>query len=368
VGTLFAWSLVASDAATGVGLSDGAASTIFATAIVVFTAVVLGVGSAERWGGPRRLLNVAALLGGGGLLVAATASGPLALWCGVALLFGAANGLAYGVAAELAARIPEARRGTGTGLVVAAYAAGPVVLGLVAPAALRAFGWRPCLAGLAVIVTGLLAVAAQLAPAEGMQGRGRASAAARSSRGTVIVLWLVFAGGTAPGLMLFAHAAPLAADRQLSPQTAGLAVTALAAGNLAGRLLAGWWSDRIGRLPALTAALATAAVSIGGLAGPTASLVVLTGFLGTGLAYGAVSSLIPAATADRFGAGAFSAAYGRVFTGWGCAGLLAPLAGEHIIRISNEHPALLGLAATPLIPAAVGVLLLTRRVPRGARS
>ena len=95
--------------------------------------VLLVLGPLQRRAGPRRLLSAAAGLGGGGLLLAATAQHPLVLWIGVALLFGAANGLAYGVAIGLAARVPASRRGTATGLVVSAYAAGPVLLGLVAP-------------------------------------------------------------------------------------------------------------------------------------------------------------------------------------------------------------------------------------------
>ncbi|SFL14122.1 MFS transporter [Geodermatophilus ruber] len=370
-GTLFGWSLVAQDAAAGVGMSGSAAAGVFATAIVVLAGAVLVAGPAQRRVGPRRLLVIAAVLGGGGLLLAAVVRGPVALWSGVALLFGAGGGLAYGVAVGLAARVPAARRGTATGVVVAAYAAGPVLLGLVAPSALRAVGWRTCLAVLAVVVAALLAAAARLAPAGTAHPDGRPGRAAGVPRRVVSPLWLVFAGGTAPGLLLFAHAVPLAADRQLGPQAAGLAVSALAAGNLTGRLVAGWWSDRIGRVPALAAALAAAAVSVGLLAGPTAPPVVLAGFLGTGVAYGAVSSLVPAATGDRAGPDAFATAYGRVFTGWGLAGLLAPVAGGSLLAVAGDRPVLLGLAAVPLLPAAAGLLLLRRpasRTPAAAAS
>jgi OFA family oxalate/formate antiporter-like MFS transporter len=364
VGTLFAWSLVGEDAAADVGMSGDAAAAVFAGAIVVFTVVVLGTGSVERRYGPRLLLYAAAVAGGSGLLVAATADGPLGLWSGVAVLFGVANGLAYGVATGLAARAPAPRRGTATGLVVAAYAAGPVVLGLSAPPVLRAFGWRPALIGLGLIVAGLLALAARLAPVGGGVRRSRRERVERAPRGVVVLLWLVFAGGAAPGLMLFALAAPLAVDLQLSAWAAGLAVSALAAGNLTGRLLAGWWSDRIGRLAALAAALGTAAVSVGGLVASAVPVVVLAAFLGTGLAYGAVSSLVPAAAADRVSADAFSLAYGRIFTGWGLAGLFAPVAGGQILHLHADHPGVLGLVAAPLIPAVVALLLVTRRGPR----
>ena len=361
-GTLFGWGLVAGPAAEAVRMSDGSAALVFASAIVVLAVVLLTLGRLQRRAGPRRLLHAAAGLGGGGLLLAATAQVPLVLWVGVALLFGAANGLAYGVAAGLAARVPPSRRGTATGLVVGAYAAGPVLLGLVAPPVLDLVGWRPSVAVLAVIVAGLLAGAAQLAPADCPAGerRGRGDPVPRR---VVVLLWVVFAGGTAPGLMLFAHAVTVARDLQLSLRAAGLAVSVLAAGNLIGRLVAGAWSDRIGRLPAVAVALTVGAVAIVALALPTSHPVVLAGYLGTGLTYGAVSALVPAATADLVGAAAFPSAYGRVFTGWGCAGLLAPLAGGWLLDLIERQPAILVLAVTPLIAAAAAVFLLTERGP-----
>jgi MFS family permease len=362
VGTLFGWSLVAQPAADAVGMSPGGAAAVFASAIVVLAAVLLVLGWIQRRVGPRRLLLGAAVLGGAGLLLAATAQHPLVLWTGVGLLFGVANGLAYGVSVGLAARVPPPRRGTATGLVVSAYAAGPVLLGVVAPPALGADGWRVSLAVLAVIVAGLLAGAAVLVPAGPPEGdrRGRADPVPRRD---VALLWVVFAGGTAPALLLFAHAVPVARNLELSLRAAGLAVAALAAGNLIGRLVAGAGSDRIGRLPAVAVALSTAAAAIVALALPTSVPVILAGYLGTGLAYGAVSTLVPAATADRVGAAAFPSAYGVVFTGWGCAGLLAPLAGGQLLGLAERQPALLTLAATPLIGAAVAVWLLAGRGP-----
>ncbi|MGZ4537513.1 MAG: MFS transporter [Blastococcus sp.] len=368
-GTLFGWSLVAQPAAESVGISRGTGAVVFATAIVVFSAVLLVVGPLQRRSGPRRLLLVAAALGGGGLLLGATSRHAVTLVAGVGLLFGAANGLAYGVSVGLAARLPRSRRGTATGLVVGAYAAGPLLLGLVAPGALDALGWRVAVAGVAVAVATLLTAAAMLAPGDRSAGSPR-SGRAPVPRRTVVLLWIIFAGGTAPALMLFAHAVTVARERQLSPQAAGLAVSALAAGNLLGRLASGAWSDRIGRLPALGVALTAAGAAIGALAVPAGPGLALTGFLGTGLAYGAVSALVPAATADRVGALLFPTAYGMVFTGWGCAGLLAPLVGGLLVGPSEHHPALLGLAAAPLIAAAVATLLLNGRArgsPRDVR-
>ncbi|MGA8211779.1 MAG: MFS transporter, partial [Nocardioidaceae bacterium] len=108
----------------------------------------------------------------------------------------------------------------------------------------------------------------------------------------------------------------------------------------------------------LATALGVAAVSAAGLGGPTAPWLVLGAFAGTGLAYGAVSALVPAVTADWVGVRAFPRAYGRVFTGWGCAGLVAPLAGGVLTGAGAQHPALALIAVGLLLPAVAALFLL----------
>ena len=366
-GTLFAWSLVAPRVVADVGAPRGSGPAVFALALGVFTVVLLVIGRALARIGPRRLLVAAALASGAGLGLVAAGEWPGAPWLGVGLLFGAANGTAYGVAVSLAARVPEQRRGTASGLVVGAYAAGPVVLGLLAPRVLPDVGWRTCVAVLAVVVAGLVGTAAALAPGGPVAERRQVRAGAPVPGATLVALWVVFAGGAAPGLVVFAAAAPLASATGLGPGAAGAAVSLLAAGNLTGRLAAGWWSDRAGRLPALVTALAATAVALAGLAGWAAPVVVLTGFLAIGLGYGAVSALVPAVTADRVGAPAFPRVYGRVFTAWGCAGLVAPLLAGGVTDVDGPQPRLL-LLAVPLVLAAAGLSVLARRAdgaPRG---
>jgi OFA family oxalate/formate antiporter-like MFS transporter len=81
-----------------------------------------------------------------------------------------------------------------------------------------------------------------------------------------------------------------------------------------------------------------------------------------------VSTLLPAVTGDRVSAAAFPTAYGVVFTGWGCAGLLASLAGGQLLWLTERQPALLNLAVSPLIGTAFALLLLPDRAPGQVRS
>lgn len=370
VGTLFAWSLVAPRVMADVGAMRGSDSAVFALAVVTFTVTLLWVGRGLRRLGPHGLLGVAAVLSGAGLGLTAAGQRPETPWLGVGLLFGAANGLAYGVSVSLAARVAEERRGLASGLVVGAYAAGPVVLGLVAPRVLPDVGWRTCLAILAVLVTGLVGIAAALVPGgpEAARGPGHEDGQGTVPRRTLAALWLLFAGGTLPGLAVFATAASHASAAGLGAGAAGAAVSLLATGNLVGRVGAGWWSDRVGRLAAMATALAGSAAALGGLAVSTAPAVVLTGFASIGLAYGAVSALVPAATADRVGPRAFPTVYGRVFTAWGCAGLALPLFdGEGLVTASPRPEVFLLLAAPVLVAVAALTSLARQTRPRRGR-
>ncbi len=364
VGSLFAWSLVSGEAAADLGLTSGGAAAVFALAIAVMAALVLITGRAVGRTGPRPLLVGAAAAAGGGLVLAASWQHPAGLWLGVSGLFGAANGVAYSLAATLASRVPVARRGMATGLVVAAYAGAPVLLGVVAPPLVAEHGWRTSTAVLGGVAGGLLLLAAALAPAAprgtgGATTAGATGAAGRAPRGTLLWLWVLFAGGTAPALMVFAHAVALAGLRGLDAAAAGLAVSVLAGGNLAGRVLGGGLSDLIGRSSSLAVAVAAPALALPAVAwGGTGALV--GGYAVLGFCYGAVSALVPAATADLVGVGAFPRAFARVFSAWGVAGLTAPVVGAGLISLGTDTPGLLLLAGLPLLPAGLALWVLSR--------
>ncbi|SEK58737.1 hypothetical protein SAMN04515665_103110 [Blastococcus sp. DSM 46786] len=102
-------------------------------------------------------------------------------------------------------------------------------------------------------------------------------------------------------------------------------------------------------------ALAVSAVALAGWAVSTTPAVVLCGFAGIGLAYGAVSALVPAATADRVGPRAFPTVYGFVFTAWGCAALAAPLFDGGTPAAGGSRPQAYLLLAAPLLVAVAAL-------------
>jgi OFA family oxalate/formate antiporter-like MFS transporter len=244
------------------------------------------------------------------------------------VLLGGFTGLGYATAVRVAGTM-QSGRGLALGLVVSAYAVGTAVLAPVAAALLTAVGRGWTFVLLAVAIGAVLAAAAVLVPSQAPEARTaqRSGSRARSRpSGRVVALWLVFGLGSAPALAAFAHAGRLAG-------TAGavaLAVTLLNVGNFVGRLAVGPLSDRVGRRAALhgnSALLLIACVPLA--AGATGPVALVALFL-LGTQYGALSTLTPAATSDVVPSERFGTTYGLIFTGWGLAGLVAPVAAAAV--------------------------------------
>ena len=75
------------------------------------------------------------------------------------------------------------------------------------------------------------------------------------------------------------------------------------------------------------------------------------------LAYGAIIAVYPAVVRDRYGPDGYPAAYGRVFTAWGVAGLIGPLGAGTLFDATGGYRLPLLLAAL----AAVASALVARR-------
>jgi MFS transporter, OFA family, oxalate/formate antiporter len=323
VSPLFAWDVFTDSLRRDLAASDALLASVFSTGLVAFTAAVLIGGRVADSVAPRRLALLTAAGTVTGLLGSATATsvGTMLLTFGV--LVGGSTGLGYATAVRLAGTVPS-RRGLVVGLVVSAYAAGAAVLAPVAAALLMAVGRGRTFVLLAIGLGVVLALAAVLVPGgpanpHTPRERGRRTHH-RPSR-PVVALWLAFGLGCAPALAAFAQAGALVG----TPRTVALAVPLLNIGNLVGRLVAGPLSDVVGRSASLrgnSALLVLACLPLAlGAQGPAALLALL--LLGT--QYGALSALAPLATSSAVPDERFGTTYGLVFTGWGAAGLMAPV-------------------------------------------
>ncbi|MHB8765259.1 MAG: MFS transporter, partial [Deferrisomatales bacterium] len=127
------------------------------------------------------------------------------------------------------------------------------------------------------------------------------------------------------GLMVIGSVAGMA--KASLGELAFLAVALLAVGNAAGRIVAGWMSDRVGRIRTLMimlgaqAALMFVAVPVVGAATPNALLLVALA-TAIGFNYGTNLSLFPSLTKDLWGLKNFGMNYGVLFSAWGVGGFV----------------------------------------------
>lgn len=330
VSPLFAWDVFTDSLGRDLAVSRALLAGVFSVGLLAFMLGVLAGGRAADANSPRRLALVA--LGGVvlGLLGSAAASSMLVLFLTFGVLVGGSTGLGYATAVRVAGTVAT-RRGLALGLVVSAYAAGTAVLAPIASTLLQALGRSWTFVVVAAALGVLLALAAALVPAT-------RPASDRSDRSTplrtrpsapVVALWLAFGLGSAPALAAFAQAGNLAGD----VAAVTLAVALLNLGNFAGRLIAGPLSDRIGRRAALHANSALLVIACVPLALGASGALALVALLLLGTQYGALSTLTPAATSDVVPAERFGTTYGLVFTGWGVAGLLAPVAAATLATV-----------------------------------
>jgi OFA family oxalate/formate antiporter-like MFS transporter len=336
-------------------LTDAQATWAYATCGITFAIFMIPGGLLQDKFGPRFGATLGGLFLGGGCILAGLGRSYSALIAGFGVLGGIGMGLGYAAATPAAVKwFGPHRRGLIAGLVVGGYGAAAIYISPTAKYLIANYGISGSFIGLGIVFAIVIVTAAQLLAAPGSSYQPvsrRASAANANSAGrsitqeqwtvrSMVGTWqfyamlVLFVASAQSGLLVIANAAPilndtaqgigfLAANAWLLASFGGLV-------NAAGRVGTGVYSDKIGRRSAYLINGMVAVVGL--LLTPT---IIRSGsapllFLAVGVAYwqyGGGLSLMPAMTADFFGANDLGIKYGLVFLGWGIAFLVPQLAG-----------------------------------------
>lgn len=319
--------------------------------------------------GARVLAAMGMLLVGLGLMVAAAANSLIEVYVGYGLLIGLGVGFAYVPALAAVQRWFDVHRGLASGIAVSGIGIGTA---LVPPAAemLAAIGdWRTAfvISGAACAAVGF-ASALLLLPAPGarQEGAGQEDARPDFARPTPppIVLGrdfgLAYAGtllvslpAVLPHAMLVGTARDMGLDRHDALALLGL----IGLGTIAGRFLLAALADAVGRRAVFLACCAGMAASMLLWAFATTE----SGLQAFALAFGALQggfvALLPAFTADSFGARSVGGVLGVLYTSRGIALLAAPpLVVFAIAALAGHALPVLAIA----LAGAAGTLLLAR--------
>lgn len=165
-------------------------------------------------------------------------------------------------------------------------------------------------------------------------------------------IWLMYFITASAGLMIIGHIATIA-QTQAHWENGFYLVILFAIFNTIGRIIAGFLSDKFGRLKILMAVFIFQAVNLLLFVSYTTPTLLALGTVVTGISYGAAFALFPLATADRYGMKNLGGNYGLVFTAWGCAGLLGPIVAAWAVDMTGTYVYAYMISAATLFGALI---------------
>ncbi|MGH1484292.1 MAG: MFS transporter [Geminicoccales bacterium] len=313
---------------------------------------------------PAKLALLTYLIAAVGLAVASLGTHIFALWVGYGLVFGFANGVGYGFALYLTNLAFDRNRGLAMGSVTAVYAVGASGFAILIDNWIKLAGVDGALIALSTTLAlcGVVAGAALWWSRYGVdladQPSDQTVQATVLDRPRLLLCWLIYGTGVAAGLMAMGHAAGIvtAADGTASDGVRG--VIAITFANALGGFSAGYFADRRPAHILLATLGAASALALLMLAIATHTMLVIALLAVVGFTYGATIALFPIVTTLIFGRDDYARAYGKIFTSWGVAGLIAPwLAGDLYSRTDGYGIALLIAAFLAVSSGALSWLL-----------
>jgi len=290
-----------------------------------------------------------------GLIVAAIADNWWLLLLGYSGLFGIANGVGYGFTLQLSARELPEHKGFAMGAVTAAYALGSIAFAKIFASQIESLSVAAAFTALAIglalcgMVSAMILYLIRASYTSGEYSAADIGASLDNHR--VLVFWLAYMLSVFAGLMAIGHAAGIALSKAASHELSIWSAMVIGIGSAFAGFLAGWLVDRWPAPRFLIFLPIFSALVLFSLAFSQSPVVVICLLGLAGFCYGAVIAIYPVAIADEFG-DLGPKAYGRVFTAWGIAGLVAPWSAGLIYDATlNYQMALIVAGITALLSA-----------------
>lgn len=350
LGGVYAWSTFVPQLRAEHALSGAQAGLIFGTTIAVFTVTMLLAGRKLEQIGPRRMAIAGALCYGSGYLIAGYSTGDWPwLWLGIGVVSGLGIGLGYVCPLTTCVRWFPDRKGMVTGLAVAGFGGGAIVLSEVAEHLMQR-GGSPLdvfrLLGYtlaAIIASCALALRFPPVPAAAAAPAPPTRDLARDPHFRRLVVGMF--AGTFGGLLAIGHLKPIALVAGLSSGAGALAVSSFALGNALGRIVWGTIHDKLG-YRAIPASLAFLAFVLLGLLVTGVAWRFIGASLVAGFGFGACFVVFAAEVASAYGVAHVGRIYPKVFLAYGVAGITGPLAGGWLYDLTGAYVFPVATAAT----------------------
>ena len=359
------------------GWSRGAISAALSVNLLVGGVAGFGVGALADRRGPRLLLVVTVSLAGTAFALVSVVTALWQLYLLIGLLGGIGMSSFYLLSTATVTHWFDERRGLALALVLVGFNLGYISGGPLAAWLITHMGWRTAycvLGGGCGLLSFCAAITVRLPrpterrdllrAAPGPVGAGvtlRQSLADPRQWG-LNLSWLLL-GGLA--LMISVHAVPFARDRGVSLADASLALTAYGIGSVAGRLTAGFISDRVGTRLTINTAYVLEIVALLALLWFPSRAALLASLVLFGAGFAASDTMVVKVIPEVFGVRAIGAIMGILTLGWRLGAAIGPAAAGFLYDLTGSYTIPFGAAP---VAVALSWLLFTLSTSRPRRS
>jgi MFS family permease len=290
--------------------------------------------------GPRKVILIGGIMWGLGMFLSGFTTSVNGLILTYGLIGGLGLGMAYGSTISTCVKFFPDKRGLVGGITTAVYGLSSVILPPIVTVIVAKTNATTAFKIVGVVFMVLIAVSviflekcpddytpAGFTPKKTAAVKQNMNWKEMLKTPTFYVMLLLLTCGAFTGMMITSQASSVAQHMVgLSAVAASLAVSVLALFNALGRIVAGFVSDKIGRINTLFLACILAVIGLLCLyfSGMGTVILFYIGLSIVGISYGAFMGVYPGFTADQFGPKNNSVNYGIMFIGFAIAGYFGP--------------------------------------------
>jgi len=357
LGGIYAWSIFVPHLINNYGLSKGQCGTIFGVSIAVFTLAMIWAGRILSRRGPGFTASIGAVLFLMGYLIASFSAGSfIILLIGIGLFAGAGIGFGYVCPLSVGMQWFPEHKGFITGVAVAGFGGGAIILSSVASHFLNAgmnvltfFRWIAIIPGAMLILSSSVLAVPSSESREKELGSDKATLL---SKPFLINLFGIFVG-TFAGLLIIGNLSPITIDSGFSQKIAATTVSIFAVGNAIGRVTWGYLFDKFNykTIPLSLGGFAVFLLLLKLITSSSILFLILAAFLG--FHFGGNFVIYASSISRYFGMEAFPRLYPICFLGYGFAGITGPAIGGFLADSTGSYDLALYLSIGMLAVAAV---------------
>ncbi len=362
IGSMYAWSVFAAPMAkylsevTGATLTAGALAIVFTVTNSVGPITMITGGRINDTFGPKKVIFFGGLLFGGGMILSGFATSLNMLVVAYGIITGLGIGMVYGCTISNSIKFFPDKRGFVGGITTACYGFSSVIVPPVANVLTNNFGVTSAfkiIGATFLIIVCVCSFFIDKCPAgfipEGWtpptSNGNKLNQNDKDWKGMLTSpvfypMILVLLCGAFYGLMCSALASPIAQGMiGMSVAAATTVVSVLALFNTGGRIIAGYVSDKIGRINTLAGAFVIAVFGLTCLyfSGQGDVTKFYIGIVSVGVSFGAFMGVFPGFTADQFGTKHNSVNYGIMFIGFAVSGYFGPTVMKNVFAADHSY-------------------------------